>query len=271
MDTKQKFIEYVKTIFAVIISRKFLLNLGLAFIVLIAIIMLSSVFLRVLTNHGEQIYTPSFIGFTIEKAEEIADDYDVKIEIIDSVFEAPGERGTIVDQTPPANFLIKTGRTIFLTKKSFNAKKVEMPQVVNGSLIQAKSELETYGLLVGKLIYKPSPYENLVLEQMYDGKPIAAKTLIDVGSTIDLVVGKSEDGNKAFAPDLSGMTKNEASFFAAENSLNLGVLIYDNTVKTTQDSLNAKIWKQNPAKDKELELGSDIDVWLTTNPDLIKK
>jgi len=271
MDSSKKTnSNFFKSLLVVLKSRKFLVNVAIAFVSFFAFIIIVSLFLRIFTHHGQQFFTPDFTGLTVEQAEELADDKHIKIEIIDSVYDAEGAKGTIVDQTPPADFTIKKGRTIFLTKKALISKQIKMPDLTTGSLIQAKSEIETYGLEVGKLTYKPSPYENYVLEQLIDGKKIAAGQMVDVGTTVDLVVGKSEDGSMAFVPDLSGLTKNEAAFYAAENSLNLGVLIYDNTVKTSSDTLKAKIWKQNPNKNKELELGSEVDVWLTLNPDLLK-
>jgi len=269
-STKKNFSIFLNNFLHILTSKKFLLNLAIAFASFIVLIIFISIFLRILTHHGQQFYTPNFSGLTVEQADELADDKNIKIEIIDSVYEVDGLKGTIVDQTPPADFLIKKGRTIFLTKKATTVRQISMPDLTTGSLIQAKSEIETYGLKVGKLTYKPSPYENYILNQYIDGVKVAPKTLVDVGTVIDLDVGKTEDGSKAFVPDLSGLSKNEAAFYAAENSLNIGVLIYDNTIKTTQDSLKAKVWKQNPNKDKELDLGSEIDIWLTLNPDLLK-
>jgi hypothetical protein len=46
---------------------------------------------------------------------------------------------------------------------------------------------------LGDVIYKPSPFENAVFEQLYKGRAIAPGTEISVGETIALVVGRNVD------------------------------------------------------------------------------
>jgi beta-lactam-binding protein with PASTA domain len=262
-------LSFFKDFFRFLISRKFLFNLVIAIGIFIFIIIFTTVFLRIFTNHGQKFSTPDFSGLTTEEALDLADDKNIRIEIIDSVFDAPGARGTIVDQTPPPDFLIKENRTIFLTLKALIPKRIEMPDLRNISLIQAKSEIETYGLLIGELQYKPSTYENLVIEQLVGKEKILPGTIIDAGTEINLVIGKSQSGTKTAVPDVIGLTKNEASLIAAENSLNIGSLIYDKTVVSVQDTIKAKIWKQSPPKNRELPLGSEIDLWFTLDKSLI--
>jgi hypothetical protein len=54
--------------------------------------------------------------------------------------------------------------------------------------------LKAKGLILGSVIYKPSPYENAVLEQLYRGRPIASGTDINMGEIVTLVVGKDIEG-----------------------------------------------------------------------------
>jgi len=261
---------FFKEFFQFIISKKFLMNILIALGVFIVIILITLIFLRIFTNHGQKFFTPNFSGLTIEQAKELAKDKNVNIEVIDSVFDADGERGTIVDQTPPPDFLIKENRTIFLTLKALTPKSIVMPDLRNISLVQAKSEIETYGLLIGKLEYKPSTFENLVIDQFIGKDKVLPGTMVEVGTEINLTIGKSESGDNTSAPDLIGLTKNEASLMAAEKSLNIGSLIYDKTVKSVQDTAKAVVWKQSPPENRELQLGSQIDLWLTLDKSLVE-
>jgi beta-lactam-binding protein with PASTA domain len=68
-----------------------------------------------------------------------------------------------------------------------------MPQLEDVSLRQAEIMLKAIGLQLGQVIYKPSPYENAVLEQLYKGRTINPGTEISAGETIVLVVGKNPD------------------------------------------------------------------------------
>jgi beta-lactam-binding protein with PASTA domain len=69
-----------------------------------------------------------------------------------------------------------------------------MPQLQDVSLRQAEIMLNAKGLILGSVIYKPSPYENAVLEQLQRGRYIAPGTDISMGEVITLVVGKDIEG-----------------------------------------------------------------------------
>lgn len=254
------------------ISKKFLINIVLAGTFVLVVIFGTLLYLRSFTNHGKQFFTPNFEGLTVAEAQQLAKQKKIRIKIIDSVFEAYGERGTIVDQTPTFNFMIKKGRTVFLTKKTDKAPKIAMPNLINESIITAKSVIETNNLKIGNLEYRDSKFENLVLEQKINGEPVVAGTFIETGTTIDLVVGRvEEEGTQTSVPNLIGLTKDEASMQAAEKYLNLGVAIYDETVVNKQDTINAVIWKHSPKKNRKADLGDEIDIWLTTNLELIEE
>jgi beta-lactam-binding protein with PASTA domain len=67
-----------------------------------------------------------------------------------------------------------------------------MPDLVDRSLINAEVVLKSNELVRGKIIYEPSPFQNLVKEMQHGGITIAPGTRIQKGAVIDLVVG---DGN----------------------------------------------------------------------------
>ncbi len=247
------------------ISKKFIINIVASIVFVLIAIFGTLFFLKSFTNHGKQFFTPNFEGLTVPEAMRLAKEKKITVKITDSVFEAFGERGTIVDQTPTFNFLIKKGRTIFLTKKTVLARKISMPNLRNISLIQAKSEIETRNLKIGKLDYQDSKYENLILEQICKGSVIAPGTMIETGTTIDLVVGRSNDKTITSVPNIVGLTKEDGALLAAEFFLNIGSKIYDESVVTKQDTSNALIWKHSPKKNWKADLGDDIDIWLTVD------
>ena len=259
----------IKNFFKYFISKKFILNIIISVIFVIIVVAGTFWFLRGYTNHGQQFFTPNFKGLTIAEAEKLAKEKKLKIEVIDSTSTAHGEKGTVIDQTPAPNFMVKRGRTIFLTKKNVLAKRIAMPNLKNISLIQAKSEIESYSLLIGKLDYRPSKYINLVIEQKIDGQIIKPGTMIDVGTKIDLIVGEDARGSETKVPNLIGLNSEKASLLAAERSLNIGVAIYDNSVITREDTLDAFIYKQTPRKNWKADFGDEIDIWLTLNQGLL--
>ena len=63
------------------------------------------------------------------------------------------------------------------------------------------------------------------------------------------------------------MFLNPALARISETALNLGTLVYDNTILTKEDSTNAFVYKQNPefSEDATLQFGSSIYLWLSTD------
>jgi len=51
------------------------------------------------------------------------------------------------------------------------------------------------------------------------------------------------------------------------SSLSLGTYVYDNTIRTAQDTLRAFVYKQNPEYNgnSTMQLGSAIYLWLTVD------
>ncbi|NJO89747.1 MAG: PASTA domain-containing protein [Chloroflexia bacterium] len=226
--------------------------------------------LNVVTHHGEGLSVPDFTGKTLKQAIADAKEVDLKIEVNDSVYNAPGKKGTIIKQNPSPDFKVKKGRTIHVQIKAFNPERIKMPDFTGVSLIQAKADIETYGLKIGKLQYVPDIATNNVLEQMYNGRPIAPGTVIEKDSRIDLVLGMGDSNEATVVPDLQGLTRSSAIQKATDNSLNIGAMVFDETVLTTEDSTMAMVWKQTPVKNYQTTMGSIIDLWLTLDPEKLQ-
>ena len=66
-------------------------------------------------------------------------------------------------------------------------------------------------------------------------------------------------------PNLIGLNLEPAKDRILSTSLNLGTYILDNTILTTEDTLKAFVYKQNPEfkDDATLQYGSSIYIWLT--------
>ena len=71
-------------------------------------------------------------------------------------------------------------------------------------------------------------------------------------------------GGETKIPDLTGHTRLDAQNTLKSRSLAVGSVIYDPTILTTEDSLNAVIWKQIPLPDSTTLVmpGLSVDLWL---------
>ena len=129
---------------------------------------------------------------------------------------------------------------------------------------QAKAELNARGLALGRLIYVNDIATNNVLKQIYHNREIRPGRQIETGSEIDLQVGLNPSDNMTYVPNVKGMKYLRAVDAVHDNSLNLGKVIFDKTVKNYTDSLNATVYKQTPAASKSpLLMGSDVTIHLS--------
>ena len=139
-----------------------------------------------------------------------------------------------------------------------------MPLLVGYSMRQAKAELASRGLNLGRLIYVNDIATNNVLRQLYNSREIAAGTQIESGSVIDLMVGLNSEDNRTYAPDVKGLKYLRAVDAVHDHSLNVGKLNFDKQVKTYSDSLNAVVYKQAPTQaGGPLTMGAAVSLWLT--------
>jgi eukaryotic-like serine/threonine-protein kinase len=263
-DTKQIIMGFFKFI----ISRVFIKNLLIAMGIFFVIIFSTLLWLRTYTQHSSSMSVPNFTGLSLEEVDIIARSKILRIEVADSSFSEDIPKGTVIRQNPIPGSMVKEGRRIYLTMNAMNPEMVVMPNVTGVSMRQAKAILETYGLFVGNLSYKPNIAVNNVLEQRTNNSVVVPGELVKKGSYVDLVLGMGLSMEKTPVPDLTGMNFDIAKNILVDRYLNFGAIIYDNTVLTAQDSIDAIIWRQRPefANENRLNLGAHVDVWLTINP-----
>lgn len=252
---------------AYLLSKTFWINLLVAFVITLVLLLATMYILRVYTNHGESFGVPDFEGMDMEQVSEKAAELDLLYEITDSLYLQEAEPGTVIDQMPVAGFSVKKGRTVFLTICASKPEQVPMPKLTDISYRQALNLMLASGLELGNVDFIPSEFPNLVLEQKANGKPIRVGTMINKGSNIDLTVGQNRFGEKTEIPNLLGVRFDQASELLIASYLNVGAVIYDDSFKTPEDSINARVWQQQPEPEPgtRIEQGKSVDLWLTVD------
>lgn len=248
-----------------ILSKAFLKNLGLAAIIVIGFITLLLLGLNIYTRHGQARPVPDFFGLTMQETEALAKKSKMKYQVIDSVYTTIVPRGCVAEQNPKPGFKVKKWRNILLTINAFRPEMVAVPDLINLPLRQANSMIESSGLVIGKKSYKPDLSIDVVLSQLHNGKETAAGDSLVKGSIIDLVLGKGYSNQTTSVPDLLGMNLEGATDRINGTSLNLGAFNFDNTIKSSEDSLNAFVYMQKPeyVEDATIQYGRFMYLWLT--------
>ncbi len=214
------------------------------------------------THHGQTITVPDLTGMTPARVKDFLGGRQLRFEVIDSVYSALKLKGTVVEQSPDAGSKVKENRTIYLTVNAMLPPQVKMPNLVDVSYRQAAAVLQTYGLKVGGLVYKPDMAKNAVLKQVYRGREIKPGAEIPKGAVIDLILGSGLGDTQVEVPELVNLTYEEALSLLKSASLNKGAVIADETVK---DTASAVVWKQIPPPSKKnlLNQGESVDLFLT--------
>lgn len=239
-------------------------NIILAVLFFTILILFNSILLGAITNHNETIEVPDFTSMSLNEARHEAARLKLRTEVVDSIFVRKMEKGAVYSQNPKAGSRVKKGRRILLTINAKNAKKVSMPNLVGYSMRQAKAELSSKGLALGKLIYVNDIATNNVLRQIYRNREIRPGRQIETGSEIDLEVGLNPEDNLTYVPDVKGLKYLRAVDAVHDNSLNINRVVFDKTVRNYTDSLNASVTRQTPeASGNPILMGSDVTIYLS--------
>lgn len=240
-------------------------NLLIAFAVLVALIVGAMIFLNVATQHNKELIVPDLANMTVEEAHAVATASGMRVDVTDSAFVKRMKRGAVYRQNPAPGSKVKEGRRIALTINAVNPRQISMPDLIGYSTRQAKAELLSRGLVLGKLIYVQDMATNNVLRQLHNNLEIEPGAMVDSEAVIDLVVGLNSRDNVTFVPYLAGLRSLSAVEAVHDHSLNIGKMRYDDTVKDYEDSLNAVVYRQVPAASDSISvnMGSAVDLYMT--------
>jgi len=258
--------------FKFLFSKSFLINLAVALLFAAFVVWGIFKFIDNYTLHGETISVPSLEGLTVSEVEEILTEKELRYSILDSIYIEDAVGGTVLEQNPAIDDLVKKNRTIYITVSKIVPTRVAMPDVVDMSLRLAIGKLKSYGLKV-KTQQRPSECVNCVLKQEINGKTVKPDEKINKGSTIVLTIGIGTSNEKILAPYLIGLTKEAAENEIMGSSLNTGFMDYEGCkCVTKEDTLNAKVYRQNPIRNENIavNIGSAVDLYFTCDSNRIQ-
>jgi eukaryotic-like serine/threonine-protein kinase len=236
-----------------------ILSIGVATLIFLTIgISYFYIYLPSSTNHGESITVPDIQGMNITELEKFLLDRNLRYAINDSSYSPDYEPLTVLKQYPAAGVKVKENRNILITINRITPPSVPLPNLIDGSLINAEAVMRGSELKRGRIQLVRGPFLNLVKEMRYQGQKIEPGTRIPKGSVIDLVV---EDGgsNEIPTPNVVGYTLEDAKIPIFGSNLHIGEII---VVGDTVDNGPIVILKQSPVPQTKMRAGDVIDVWV---------
>lgn len=251
----------IKSIFSTSSVRGLLVNLGIpAGIILFIAIIYFYIYLPSLTNHGESITVPDLTGMKMEELDAFVKEHDLRFSINDSAYSAEHPPLAVLRQFPKAGSKVKENRMIYVSLNRVTPPTLPMPDLVDRSLINADVVLKSNELKRGRIIYEPSPFQNLVKEMRYEGKTLAPGTRIPKGAVIDLVVGDGNGPADFVVGTLIGDSFERAKFKLGGWDLHLGKVEIPMGIDTTD--MEVFVYKQFPMPGDSVRVGDPIDLWI---------
>lgn len=255
--------------FKFITHRHFIVNLLAAIALVIVLMFIFLWSLGFITGHGKYIKTPFVRGKSVAEAKKMLESQGFNIEVQDSLYVDSLPPLAVIKQSPEADALVKSNRTVYLTINRSHPPLVEVPNMVGFSFRNALMYITQLGLKLGDTTRKPDIARDAVLEQLYNGQQIKPGIKLQMGSTISFVLG-SGLGEKEFkVPSVTGMTYAAAKQALKGLNLNVGALVVDADVR---DTASAFVYKQYPDIKTEvsegvfennmIREGQGIDLWL---------
>ncbi|RXK87378.1 PASTA domain-containing protein [Filimonas effusa] len=254
-------------------NKPFWVNMLIAAGIFLLLLVLFFSSLGFLTRHNENAKVPQVTGRNIEEARRLLEAKGFDVEVQDSVYIDNAEKLSVIRQSPEADAVVKSNRTIYLTINRAIAPLVDMPDLRGFSYLSAKLYLQSLGLKLGDTSYTPDIAKNAVKEQLFKGKAINPGSKIDMGSTIDLVLGSGVGTTEVNVPDLTGMTLAQARDYISNLGLSISAI---NAEGTVTDRENAFITRQLPEPfetlpdgtrgPNKIRAGQLIDIWISATP-----
>lgn len=214
-----------------------------------AVVIVGVIVVLALTS-GKEIQAPDFTGKTMQEAEAMATEYDIKVSMGDEVISEDVDKGLIVSQDPAAGETIKTGDTITVNV-SKGLGDGSVPDLTGKDKSDASDILEAAGFKLGEVSTEASAKpEGTILDQ----SPEAGSEL-EKGKTVDITVS---DGSKAktSVPYVIGMSLSSAQAELSDADLTCGSVSYD--YSDTYDN-GEVMWQQYEAG-TSLTKGSSVKI-----------
>ena len=191
LNTMGNFLRFLK-------SKTFLIQLGLAFIVVVLLVFLVLRWLNGTTNHGEFVEVPDFSKMSVMEMRDAIEDAGLRYEVLDSANYNPDyPRFSIIEQDPPAGNKVKENRKIYFTVNPSGYKKVTVPNIIQVTQRNASSMLRAVGLDVQRVSYIDGLGKDMVYQIKYKGKYIKPGDKLPKTSKIELVCGNGNISNRA--------------------------------------------------------------------------
>ena len=176
-----------------LISRQFRNQLLIAGVILgIGFYVLSS-WLKITTNHNEQIQVPDLSKLHIEEVKSKLTELNLRFEVIDSASYNPAyPKRSVISQSPEKGAFVKENRNIYLTLNPSSYGKVQIQEFYGKTKNEVIAQLKSSGFVIGRILFIPDIGKNVVRKLKANGKNLKEGDKLEQQSVIDVILGNGK-------------------------------------------------------------------------------
>lgn len=190
-------------------SKVFLRQLIYAFVAFLFFSFLVIQWLRISTNHNQQIEVPNLQKMSLEKVDVVLSNIDLQYVVIDSAnFNPDYPARSVIEHSPEAGQFVKENRKIYLTLNPSRFPNVDMPDILGKTKRQAMAQLIAIGFRIDTAsVYVEDMAEDVVRGILLNGSDIKSGQKVPQNSLIKLKLGDGKKGE--FNEDEFGVEETE--------------------------------------------------------------
>ena len=210
-----------------------------------------------ITTDSEATIVPKCVDKMQEEGIALLEEAELEYKIKEDK-DSSKEIGIILRQTPEDGAKVDKGTVITLYVNVAD-ETVEMPDVIDVSLENARNQLEALGLKVKvENIYSDTVDENDIVKT----SPKKGED-VKLGSTVTLYVSKGKENKKVEMPDLVGKDIDDAKYVLTKAKLEVGAIEKQHSDIYKKDEV---IWQSEDAGD-EIKEGTKINLVISLGPE----
>ncbi|WP_408954394.1 Stk1 family PASTA domain-containing Ser/Thr kinase [Natroniella sp. ANB-PHB2] len=200
----------------------------------------------------DDVKVPNLRGEHVDVAREQLEELGLNLEVYYESHNNEIAEDHVISQSPEPNRIVKENRVISVVT-SKGAQMVEVPELVGGTLREARIKLNRSNLEVGELEHQYSdqfPKDEIISQE--PGVEEEAK----MNTEVDLVISQGREPEQVVISEVVGLRQEEAEQRLQEQNLIIGRII-------EKESLNyrkGRVIAQDPEPGEELTEGSTIDL-----------
>lgn len=238
---------------------KVIIGVGIAWIMILGLTWLG---LSLNSRPWSERSVPSVEGLMRDSAIQVLNALDLQPIHLDSVYNSSAIPGSVLEQSPTAGSMVKSGRPVYLTTFRVTPPDEKIGVSEGQDFRLASSLLERKGFRIKIKTEANTELDGKVVRVEHMGISLNPEDRRQRGTSLTLVIGEVLD-KQVRIPWLIGLNLAEATSRLSNSSLSVGYVEYGDSLFTRKDTVRALVVSQFPKSYAGFtKAGTAIDLFL---------